>query len=225
MPTHRPVVDRGDRPRLRGHLHSEAAWYFAGVGTTQVCVTAALSGVSALTAATAVYVACLIGLFTVSALYHRYPWRSDRAVDLWRRADHSMIAVFIAGTYGPVFIGAGDADVWLLGACWVTALATVAVNLWWADHPRWVSVSLYLLLGWLAVFHLGDLRAGLSTPELTLILTGGVVYTLGAIGYGIRRPVLDRRWFGFHEVFHAATIVAAALHNIAIWLIIVDPHP
>ena len=218
----RPVVDRGERPRLRGHLYSEAAWFFAGVGTAQICVAAILTGASALTAATAVYVACLIGMLGVSATYHRFPWRSERAIGAWRRADHSMIAIFIAGTYGPVCIGARDGNPWLLVACWITALVAVAVNLFWIDHPRWVSVPLYLILGWLAIFDFDALKTGLSTPVLVLIVVGGIIYSLGAIGYGFRQPNLNKRWFGFHEVFHAATIVAAGLHNIAIWLIIIQ---
>lgn len=219
-----PVFDRGPRPQLRGHLHSEAAWFFGGSGSALVAFAAATSRASWLTFAVVIYSVCLVGMLATSATYHRFPWRSERAVVAWRRADHAAIAVFIAGTYTPVFIGATDSPqrFIILIVCWCAALLAVALNVVWIDHPRWLSVTVYMVLGWIAVFDLGGLIDGLTVPAMVLILVGGAIYSLGALGYALKWPNPSERWFGFHEVFHAATIVAAGLHHIAIWIIVFE---
>lgn len=219
----RRPVDRGPRPALRGRLHENAAWYFAGTGTALTVAAAVLHGASALTWVTALYTLCLIGLFTVSALYHRAPWRSEATVQAWRRADHSMIAVFIAGTYGPVTVYSFDSwsgGLWVLPVCWAAAVAAVALNVFWIGHPRWVDVIVYLVLGWVAVLKLGGFVSALPVVPGVLIVVGGLIYSAGAVVYGRKSPNPSERWFGFHEVFHAATIVAAALHHVAVWLLI-----
>lgn len=160
----------------------------------------------------------------MSALYHRVPWHTKRAVDIWRRADHSMIAIFIAGTYAPVAVYAFNSmsdGLWILPTAWIAAGGAVAVNLLWPDHPRWLDVVIYLVLGWLVVVKAAALVSLIPVAALVLIIVGGVIYSLGAIVYGAQSPNPSDRWFGFHEVFHACTIVAAALRHIAIWLLMV----
>lgn len=217
-----PVLDRGPRPYLRGHLHSNASWFFGGAGAALVAVTASTTRQPLLTAAICIYVAGLIAMLATSATYHRFPWRSEKAVAGWRRADHAAIAVSIAATYTPVFIAATSGTrMWIiLGVSWGAALLAVALNVVWIDHPRWLSVTVYLVLGWIAVFDLPGLINGTPVPALVLLLIGGAIYSLGALGYALKWPNLSERWFGFHEVFHAATIVAAGLHHIAIWILV-----
>src|SRR5699024_5656126 len=113
-------VDRGERPLLRGTLHARAAWVLAGSGTSLAVASAFRHGVGAATWLTALYVLGLVGAMAVSALHHRGRWRSMAAVRAWRRADHAMIALFIAGTYGPVSVvalGSRDAAL-ILALCW-----------------------------------------------------------------------------------------------------------
>lgn len=212
--------DRGPRPLLRGTLHARAAWVFAGSGIALTVVSARIHGAGLITWLTALYVLCLVGSMAVSALYHRGRWRSEAAVRGWRRADHAMIAVFIAGTYGPVCAVAlpGRTAAIVLALCWGGALLAVLLNLFWVTHPRWMAVTVYLFLGWLVIWEIPALWTG-AGPAVTLLLAvGGLAYTLGAVVYGMKWPNPSKRWFGFHEVFHAATIVAAVLHHIAIWL-------
>ncbi len=217
--------DRGPRPILRGRLHEIAAIYFAGTCTALVATTAALHNSATFITAIVLYSVCLLGMLAVSALYHRVPWHTKRAVDIWRRADHSMIAIFIAGTYAPVAVYAFDSmgdGLWILPTAWVAAGGAVGINLLWPNHPRWVDVVIYLVLGWLVVVKATALVVLVPLAALVLIIVGGVIYSLGAIVYGVQRPNPSERWFGFHEVFHASTIVAAALHHIAIWLLVVS---
>ncbi len=216
-------VDRGARPYLRGRLHENAAWYFGGTGTALTATAFILHGNTTLSWVTALYTLCLIGLFAVSALYHRAPWRSEATVRAWRRADHSMIAIFIAGTYGPIAVFAFHSwsdGLWILPVCWVLAIAAVAMNIFWIGHPRWLDVIVYLALGWLAVLKLGGFIGAIPVVPGMLIVLGGVIYSLGAVVYGRRRPNPSAQWFGFHEVFHAATIVAGGLHHVAIWILV-----
>ncbi len=110
----------------------------------------------------------------------------------------------------------------MLPVCWVAAIAAVALNVFWIGHPRWVDVVVYLVLGWVALLRLPGFVDVFPAVAGILVLIGGLVYTAGAVVYGRKSPNPSDRWFGFHEVFHAATIVAAALHHVAIWLLILD---
>jgi hemolysin III len=207
------------KPRMRGWLH---LWSFAvsvAACATMIAVSAALVGAGA-ALATAVYSVTVLGLFGVSALYHRRTWSSPRSRAVMRRLDHSMIFLFIAGTYTPVAVlamppGTGD---WVLAVVWAGALAGVALKTSWPYAPAWVGVPIYVALGWVAVFVLPDLLHNAGVAALVLLLTGGALYTAGGVMYALRRPDPWPHTFGYHEFFHAATVLAAICHHVAIWL-------
>ncbi len=206
------------KPRLRGFLHTYAAATSIVSGVVLVFVTAALRGGSA-AATTAIYSATVTLLFGTSALYHRRTW-SPRAHRLMKRLDHSMIFVFIAGTYTPIaaLILPRSAAIAVLVTVWTGALVGVALQTAWPHSPRWLSVPCYIALGWVAVFVLPDLLHNAGVAPLVLILLGGAIYTVGGVVYGLKRPNPIPGVFGFHEVFHACTLVAAVCHYVAIWL-------
>lgn len=141
-----------------------------------------------------------------------------------RRLDHSMIFVFIAGTYTPVSAMAlpDPTRTVVLAVVWAGALGGVALQLAWPGAPRWVGVPVYLALGWVAVFVLPDLLHHVGVAALVLILVGGALYTAGAVCYAIKRPNPWPDTFGFHEFFHAATVLAAVCHYVAIWFVLVS---
>ncbi len=208
-------------PRMRGWIHF---WSFIGAAiAAAVLVTLAASTVSARAAVgTAVYGVTVCGLFGVSALYHRRLWRTPQAKMWMKRLDHSMIFVFIAGSYTPFALlcmpeRTGNI---VLAVVWIGAALGVAVKMAWPDAPRWLGVALYLALGWVAVFVLPDLLHHAGVAALVLLLVGGLFYSLGGVTYGARWPNPWPSTFGFHEVFHAATVLAALCHYIAIWLAI-----
>ncbi len=204
------------RPRLRGWLHVFA--FFGAIVAGAVLVP--LASVLGLRAglSVAVYSLTIWGLFGISALYHRRRW-SPRGWKIMKRLDHSMIFVFIAGTYTPFSLLAVDQPrgYWVLAVVWVGALAGVALKLSWPTAPRWVGVPLYLGLGWMAVFVIADILHIAGVTSLVLLAVGGLLYTLGGIAYGIKWPNPWPGTFGYHEVFHAMTIVAAACHHIAVY--------
>ena len=139
-----------------------------------------------------------------------------------KRLDHAMIFVFIAGTYTPFAVLALPERTGLivLAVVWAGALGGVVLKIAWPHAPRWVGVPFYLALGWVAVFVIPDLLHRGGVAALVLLIVGGVFYSVGAVFYALRRPVGWPNTFGFHEFFHAATVIAAACHHVAIWLVL-----
>jgi hemolysin III len=205
------------RPRLRGWLHTWAALVSVAAGACLISVAAVTRGrLAAL--ATSVYALTVVLLFCTSACYHRLQW-SPRRFALMKRLDHSMIFVFIAGSYTPFALLAlpGPVGRTLLAVVWTGALAGVALKMAWPAAPRSVGVPLYLGLGWVAVAVLKPLLHGAGLAALVLVLVGGLLYSYGAVVYALRRPDPLPHLFGYHEVFHACTVVAASCHYVAIW--------
>jgi hemolysin III len=160
----------------------------------------------------------ICGLFGVSALYHRRVWQ-PRGYRTMKRLDHSMIFIFIAGTYTPfavLLLDRRPATV-LLAVVWAGALIGVALKVLWPGTPRWVSAPLYLALGWVAVAVLPDIAERGGIAALVLLIIGGAVYSVGAVLYALRRPNPWPTVFGHHEFFHACTLVAAVCHHIAVY--------
>jgi hemolysin III len=160
-----------------------------------------------------IYAASLAAMFGCSALLHRGHW-SDQARPWLRRLDHSMIFVFIAGTYTPLCalsLSSGSANL-LLGAVWTGAAVGVLITLLWIDAPRWITAACYVTIGWLAVFAAPDLASALAPGHLTLLVTGGMLYTVGAVFYARKRPDPFPTFFGYHELFHALVIAAVVCH-------------
>jgi hemolysin III len=207
------------KPLMRGRLHLWSFFVAIAAGVTLIALAA--STVSARAAVgTSVYSATVLGLFGVSALYHRRHWLTVRARVLMKRLDHSMIFLFIAGTYTPVALLAMTprTGTVVLAVVWGGALAGVALKLAWPHAPRALSIVIYIALGWVAVFVLPELLAHAGVAALVLLLVGGAFYTVGAVFYATRWPDPWPRVWGHHEFFHLATVIAAICHHVAIWL-------
>ena len=171
----------------------------------------------------AVFVVSSLLLFGISALYHRIPWREPTR-RLFKRLDHANIFLLIAGSYTPITVLALPADkaTVLLTLVWVGAGLGIAFQVLWIGAPRWLYVPLYLLLGWAAVMYMGDFFHA-NALMMTLILAGGLCYTVGAVIYGLKRPNPFPGKFGFHEIFHALTLLAFLCHWTAIYLVATAP--
>jgi hemolysin III len=197
------------KPRLRGVSHQWA--FFASLLTGTALVATAPGGRATLAAA--IYAASVAGLFGASALYHRITWASAAARRWMRRLDHSMIFVLIAGTYTPFALLAlhGPLATAILVAVWAGAAAGVLMKLVWIDAPKWVVAATYVILGWVAVAAFPQLASSLGVTAMTMVAAGGVLYTVGAVIYALRRPDPVPAVFGYHEVFHVLVILAAAL--------------
>jgi hemolysin III len=209
------------RPRARGWIHVYSAIVATLMSLVMIPIAAARVGVGAAMACS-IYALTLIGLFTVSATYHRHTWTSKRARTWMKRADHSMIFVFIAGSYTPLAALAlyPPTSTVVLIVVWVGAAGGVALKMLWPEAPRWLGVPFYLALGWVAVFVLPEILASGGVAVLVLIAVGGLLYSIGAIFYATRRPNTWPMTFGYHEYFHACVSLAALCHCVAIWLLL-----
>ena len=205
------------KPRLRGWLHTYAFFTAVVCGIVLCSIAAARPGRVPLISC-GIYSLTVCGLFGTSALYHRRVW-SERGYQIMRRLDHSMIFVFIAGTYTPfclLLLPTRDAIV-LLALVWGGATAGVVLKTIWPHAPRWFSAPLYLALGWVAVVVLPDILHTGGVTALVLLIVGGAAYSVGAVFYALRRPNPWPTVFGHHEFFHACTLLAAICHHIAIY--------
>jgi hemolysin III len=205
------------KPRLRGVSHLVAF----GVALVAGPLLVAQATTSLGRTTTVIYAVSLAALFGCSALLHRVDW-SERARPWFRRLDHSMIFVFIAGTYTPVAaLSLAPATARLiLVAVWAGAVTGVLVTVFWIDAPRWVSTACYVAVGWIAVLALPALWSALGAGQFALLAAGGVLYTLGSVVYATRRPDPAPQVFGYHEVFHALVIAAVACHYALIWQLV-----
>jgi hemolysin III len=201
------------KPLLRGVLHQAAFAVSLVIGPLLIM---GAEGARRLTAA-AVFASSVAACFGASALYHRVSWRPRPR--LWmRRIDHAGVYLLIAGTYTPVCLLAlkGTLPLVVLATVWAGVLAAIVLKFMWVAAPRWLAALIGIVLGWASVVLLPQLTARLSPVAVALLGLGGIFYTVGAIIYARRRPDPVPTVFGYHELFHALTIVGVACQYVAI---------
>lgn len=210
---------RDIRPTWRGWIHA---------GTFPVAIAAgivliALAQPAPAKWASAVFMATSLLLFGNSAVYHRFDW-GPRTKAVLKRIDHANILLLIAGTYTPIAVLALPTDkaILLLSLVWGGAVLGILFRVFWIGAPRWLYVALYLVLGWAAVMYVVDLFQA-NVAMMTLVFVGGVLYTVGAVVYALKRPNPWPGRFGFHEIFHVCTVLAFLCHWTACLLIALHP--
>lgn len=203
------------KPRLRGWVHFVAT----PLSLSALITLLVLAPTTATKWATAVYLAGSVILFGVSALYHLVYW-SPKAHTVLQRLDHSNIFLLIAGTYTPLAVALlpqSQATV-LLTLVWAGAALGIIVALVWPTAPRWLTTLIYVVLGWTAVWYLPSFWTAGGPAVVVLVIVGGVLYTMGAFVYASKRPNPWPKWFGFHEIFHAFTVLAWACQCVAAYI-------
>jgi hemolysin III len=225
-PPHLPLLDdvidqppEERKPLWRGWIHAGTFPVAIALGIILVVLA---DGVTA-KIVSAIFGLCSLLLFGVSALYHRFDW-SPKTKKLLKRFDHANIFLLIAGSYTPITVLAlpHDKAVILLSMVWGGALLGIAFRVFWIGAPRWLYVPLYLLLGYAAFAFIVDFFQA-NAVMMTLILVGGLFYTIGATAYGFKRPNPIPGVFGFHEIFHSFTLLAFLCHWVAIAIIATHP--
>jgi hemolysin III len=197
------------KPALRGHFHQAMVFVVLGAGVPLVYNSQGFST----RVSVSVYVVCALLTFGISALYHRITWSAE-ARAIWRKLDHAGIYLMIAGTFTPVaMLGLSAASARnCLMTIWIVALAGIVQSIFFVKIPKIFSALIYLVAGYLIVPYMGELQQTLGALNVGLLIAGGVAYTLGALCYALKRPVLDPRYFGYHEVFHILVNAGAILH-------------
>jgi hemolysin III len=206
------------KPRLRGVLHQAA--FVVSLALAPLLIFGADGGRARVAAS--VFAASVAACFGTSALYHRVTWTPR--VRLWmRRLDHAGVYLLIAGTYTPVslLVLSGAWQTVVLTIVWVGTVAAIVLKFAWVAAPKWLAVTIALALGWVAVAALPQLFARLNPAAVILLVVGGLAYTAGAVVYSRRRPDPAPAVFGYHELFHALTIVGIGCQYAAIAFFVV----
>jgi hemolysin III len=214
------TTDSRSRPLLRGVLHQAALVVAVAAGVVFVVETDG----GRRTVAAAVFAASAATMLAVSAIYHRVTW-TPRARLRMRRADHAGIYLLIAGTYTPVGLLAlhGVLQKVVLGVVWTGAAAAIVLKLAWVHAPKWLSAVIAIGLGWVGVAAIPQLVRADGVTPVVLIAAGGLAYTAGGIVYARRRPDPFPAVFGYHELFHALTLVGLGLQYAAIAFFVIRP--
>jgi len=212
-------ISPATKPALRGMSHQAFAPFALIAGLW--LINNAPDGQASVAAA--IYTACITALFVISAAYHRPHWQPAPRQRM-RRLDHAAIFLMIAGTYTPfclITLG-GEAGDQLLRVIWGGAIAGIFMKLFWVHAPKPLSAAFYVLLGWAVVTQWHAVSVGLGPIGVSLMLGGGVLYTIGALIYTRRRPDPWPQTFGYHEIFHALVIAAAACHFVMVARVILQ---
>ena len=207
------------KPTWRGWIH---AGTFPLAIVLGIVLIVAADGAAA-TISSSVFVASSLLLFGNSALYHRIDWKpTTKAV--FKRIDHANIFLLIAGSYTPITVLAlpHDKSVLLLWLVWAGAGLGILFRVFWIGAPRWLYVPLYLLLGYASLIFIVDFFQA-NAVMMTLILVGGLFYTVGAVIYGLKKPNPFPGKFGFHEIFHTLTLLAFLCHWAGIFIVATNP--
>jgi hemolysin III len=223
-PVHLPLSEISEtvaetKPTWRGWIHTGILPLVIAGGIVLLVVA---DGFVAKVAA-AVFFAGSVLLFGTSAIYHRLNWGPKAKLAL-KRFDHANIFLLIAGSYTPVTLLAlpQEKGLLLIIAIWTVALLGIGFRVFWIGAPRWLYVVIYIAMGWAAVVYLPELLAA-NLAMMLLILIGGLLYTLGAVFYAMKRPNPFPGHFGFHEIFHTFTALAFMCHWSAVLLISLSP--
>lgn len=171
--------------------------------------------------AMAIFIGSMILLYGASATYHSVNL-SGRPLRIFRKIDHMMIFVLIAGSYTPVclIVLGGQRGYTMLAVVWGIALAGMIIKACWITCPKWFSSVIYIAMGWVCVFVFGQLWDTLSTPAFLWLLAGGIVYTVGGIIYALKLQIFNskHKYFGSHEVFHLFVMGGSICHFIFMYL-------
>jgi hemolysin III len=225
-PMHLPLSEitnneEDQKPSWRGWIHTGVLPIAVAGGVVLVVLA---DGLTAKIGA-AIFFTSSILLFGTSAIYHRFNWK-PKAKKALKRFDHANIFLLIAGSYTPITLLAlpQEKGLWLMVAIWVTALLGIGFRVFWIGAPRWLYVIIYIVMGWAAVVYLPDF-INVNLAMMVLILAGGLMYTLGAVFYALKRPNPVPGHFGFHEIFHSFTVLAFLCHWSAVLIICLNPVP
>lgn len=205
------------KPLLRGYFHE---WmFFISIGACIPLISKSTNPNELI--ATIVYSIGIFMMFGFSALYHRINWR-PKVLKVMRRLDHSSIFIMIAGSFTPIclLVLPDKLGFQLLLIIWIIAGIGIIQTVLFTNTPRMVRAGIYLIAGYMAIPYLSVLSSVMGFTNYALTVAGGTIYSVGAIGYGLKFPDFSPKYFGYHEFFHILVSVAAILHFIVIYSIV-----
>ncbi|GIN61260.1 hemolysin III [Robertmurraya siralis] len=207
------------REPINGLTHLSAA-LLSFVALLAMVIKASISAQTALSiAAVIIFGVSMILLYSASATYHMVIAK-EKVIAFLRKIDHSMIFILIAGTYAPFcLISLNGITGWVLfSLITFAALCGVLFKMIWFNCPRWLSTSIYIVMGWMVIFVAPPLAKVLSNTGLFLLVLGGIFYTIGGIIYGTKPKFLESKYLGFHEIFHIFIMLGSTAHFLSVYL-------
>jgi hemolysin III len=175
--------------------------------------------------AMAIFMGSMILLYGASATYHSVDL-TGRSLRIFRKLDHMMIFVLIAGSYTPVclIVLGGKLGYTLLALVWGIAAVGMLIKAFWITCPKWFSSIIYIAMGWVCVLVFGPLLNTLSTPAFLWLLAGGIIYTVGGVIYALKLPIFNAKHknFGSHEIFHVFIMLGSACHFIVMYCFVAN---
>ncbi len=167
-----------------------------------------------------IFIGSMILLYAASTLYHTLKL-SERGTKIFKKIDHMMIFVMIAGSYTPICLIVLDKSIGipLLSLVWGIAIVGILIKAFWINCPKWFSSVLYIAMGWTCVLAFTQIVNGLSRPAFMWLLAGGVIYTIGGIIYALKLKVFNQKhkYFGSHEIFHLFVMAGSVCHFILMY--------
>lgn len=209
------------REPINGFTHLAGA-ILSFAGLLALVIKAASESASPLTlTAVIIFGVSMILLYSASATYHLVMAR-DAIIAFLRRLDHSMIFVLIAGTYAPFCLITLDGTTGsiIFSIIMAVALAGVVFKMVWFNCPRWISTGLYISMGWVIVFAARPLAENLGSAGLSLLIAGGLLYTIGGLIYGFKPKFMQSKYMGFHEIFHIFILLGSLAHFLSVYLFV-----
>ena len=203
------------KPLLRGHFHQ--AFFFVTLGACGFLIAKAQTGRDYL--ALIIYSISLLLMFGISALYHRITWQNPEHRLLMKKLDHSAIYILIAGTFMPLALKGFEWNtaLKLILIMWSVALFGIIQSIFFVKLPKFVSSLLYLFMGYFMVPYFPDLMDTLGSTRMWIFISGGIVYSLGALSYGLKYPKLSPTYFSYHEIFHILVCIGAIIHFLVLY--------
>ncbi|MDM5191065.1 hemolysin III family protein [Bacillus sp. DX4.1] len=161
-------------------------------------------------------------LYGASTVYHMVV-ANERVIYFFRKLDHSMIFMLIAGTYAPFCLITLQAEHGLLlfTLVYATAVCGIAFKMFWFSCPRWLSTAIYLVMGWLIIFFFAPLSQNLSSNGIMLLVLGGIFYTIGGFIYGAKPRWLEFKYMGHHEIFHIFVLLGSLAHFLCVYFYVI----
>ena len=208
-----------DKREITSSLTHLAGALLAGAGTVKLAVNAWLADGAGALASVLVFGVSMVLLYCASSVYHWSCAIQARAAGFLQRLDHMAIFMLIAGTYTPicVIMLGWPVGYIMLSLVWSAALLGLVMKIFWMNAPVWLSCSIYVAMGWIAAFFIVPIMHAMSWASLAWLVAGGLLYTAGALIFGMERPRLRLSWFGPHELFHLFVMGGSFCHYITIW--------
>ncbi len=190
---------------------------FGLVGTIVLLISKNLNGTRL--AAFLIFGISMVLMYSTSTIYHFIDRSKEKAKLIMRKLDHIMIFVFVAGSYTPICLITlkGSIGNKMLMLVWSITIIGTFIKLFWITAPNWVSSLLYIAMGWVAVLFLSPLISKMPVGGLYLLVLGGIFYTIGGVIYALKKPNINNKHFGFHELFHIFVLAGSLCHYLMMY--------